>query len=165
MIRGGERIGQFILTAKTVAAVLRLAVYNISGNADGTRVLLDKRSVVSTHSIGGGYGGRYLVGAGVTAVNSMILINLGVCWAQDQRLVSVLLRPEGARDIFAERHDLPTLIIDAEDTGHTVPAGAALEGRSNRFIISNAAGRGSGTRGEGSGQHAGIALSRLTATR
>ena len=45
-IRGGERIGQFILTAKTVAAVLRLPVYNVSGNADGVRVLLDKRSVV-----------------------------------------------------------------------------------------------------------------------
>ena len=71
------------------------------------------------------------MGAGVTAVNSMILINLGGCCAQDQRLVSTLLRPECARDIYAELHDLPTLIIDAEDTGHTVPAGAALEGRSN----------------------------------
>ena len=49
-IRGGERIGQFILTTKTVAAVLRLPVYNVSGNADGVRVLLDKRSVVSAQS-------------------------------------------------------------------------------------------------------------------
>ena len=110
---GGQCIRQILLTAKTVAAVLRLPVYNVSGNADGARVLLDKRSVVSAHSIGGGYGGCYLVGAGVTAVNSMILINLGGCWAQDQRLVSALLRPEGAGNIFATRHDLSTLVIEA----------------------------------------------------
>ena len=51
----------------------------------------------------------------------------------------MLLCPEGAGDIFAALHDLPTLIIDAEDTGHTVSAGAALEGWSNRFLVSNAA--------------------------
>ena len=47
MVCGSQSIRQVILTAKTVAAVLRLPVYNVSGNADGARVLLDKRSVVS----------------------------------------------------------------------------------------------------------------------
>ncbi len=104
-IRGGERIRQVILTAKTVAAVLRLAVYNISGNADGTRVLLDKRSVVSAQSISGGYGGRYLVGAGVTAVNTVVFIY--------ERLVSMLLRPQRAGYIFRAIHHAAALVVEA----------------------------------------------------
>ena len=52
----------------------------------------------------------------------------------------MLLCPEGAGDIFAALHDLPTLIIDAEDAGHTVPAGAAFQGRRYAFLISDGSG-------------------------
>lgn len=45
-IRGGERIGQFILAAKTVAAVLRLPVYNVACNADGICLLLDQGTLL-----------------------------------------------------------------------------------------------------------------------
>ena len=51
-----------------------------------------------------------------------------------------LLRPEGAGDIFAALHDLPALIIDTEDAGHTVPAGAAFQGRRYAFLISDGPG-------------------------
>ena len=102
---GGQCIRQILLTAKAVAAVLRLAVYNISGNADGARVLLDERSVVSAHSIGGGYGGRYLVGASVAAVNAVIFVN--------KRLVSMLLCSEGSGHVFAAFHHAAALVIKA----------------------------------------------------
>ena len=52
----------------------------------------------------------------------------------------MLLCPEGSGDIFAALHDLPALIIDTEDAGHTVPAGAAFQGRRYAFLISNGSG-------------------------
>ena len=52
----------------------------------------------------------------------------------------MLLCPEGAGDIFAALHDLPTLIIDAEDAGHTVPAGAAFQRGRYVLLISNGPG-------------------------
>ena len=54
----------------------------------------------------------------------------------------MLLCPQGSGDVLTALHDLPTLIIDAEDAGHTVPAGAAFQGRRYAFLISD----GSGTR-------------------
>ncbi len=47
MIHGGQRIRQFILTAKAVAAVLRLAVDRIACNADGICFLFDQRYIVT----------------------------------------------------------------------------------------------------------------------
>ena len=49
----------------------------------------------------------------------------------------MLLCSEGSGDIFAALHDLPALIIDTEDAGHTVPAGAAFQGRRYAFLISD----------------------------
>ena len=76
----------------------------------------------------------------VSSVNAMVFINFGPCRTQDQRLVPVLLRPQCPSDIFAELHDLPALIIDAENAGHTVPAGAAFQGRRYAFLISDGSG-------------------------
>ena len=103
--RGGQCIRQILLTAKTVAAVLRLAVYNISGNADGTRVLLNQRYIVTTCAITGRHGGRYLVGASVAAVNAVIFVN--------KRLVSMLLCSEGSGHVFAAFHHAAALVIKA----------------------------------------------------
>ena len=52
----------------------------------------------------------------------------------------MLLCPQGSGDIFAALHDLPALIIDTEDAGHTVPAGAAFQGRRYAFLISDGPG-------------------------
>ena len=128
---GGQGVRQILLTAKAVAAVLRLAVYNISGNADGTRVLLNQRYIVTTCAITGRHGGHYLVGASVAAVNAVIFVN--------KRLMSVLLRPQGAGYIFRAIHHAATLVVEAQNRRHTVPSGAALECGSNRFVVSNAA--------------------------
>ena len=43
----------------------------------------------------------------------------------------VFLCPQGSGDVLTALHDLPALIVDTENAGHTVPAGAALEGWSN----------------------------------
>ena len=52
----------------------------------------------------------------------------------------MFLCPQGSGDIFAALHDLPTLIIDAEDAGHTVPAGAAFQRGRYVLLISNGPG-------------------------
>ena len=127
-ICGGECIRQVVLTAKTVAAVLRLPVDRIACNADGICFLLDQRHVVAVSC---GHGGRYLVRASVAAVNAVIFVN--------KRLMSVLLRPQGAGYIFRAIHHAAALVVEAQNRRHTVPSGAALECGSNRFVVSNAA--------------------------
>ena len=154
---GSERIRQLVLTSKTVAAVLRLPVDRIACNADGTCVLLDKRSVVSSHSKERGYGLCRLHGTAETAVLPMII--------KHERLVSMLLRPQRAGYIFTAIHHAAALVVEAQNRRHTVPPGRSFQCRRQLLAIAYAPGRGSGTCGEGGGQHAGIALSRLTATR
>ena len=69
--------------------------------------------------------------AGVAAVNAVIFVN--------KRLMSVLLRPQGAGYIFRAIHHAAALVVEAQNRRHTVPSGAALECGSNRFVVSNAA--------------------------
>ena len=70
---GGQSIRQVILTAKTVAAVLRLPVDRIACNADGICLLLDQRHVVAARAVSCGHGRGYLVRAGVAAVDAVII--------------------------------------------------------------------------------------------
>ena len=63
--------------------------------------------------------------------------------AQHQRLVPMLLSSQGAGHILTALHDFSALVVDAQDAGHTVAAGAALECRRNGFIIGNGTGAGS----------------------
>ena len=128
---GSQSIRQVILTAKTVAAVLRLPVDRIACNADGICLLLDKRSVVSSHSKERGYGLCRLHGTAETAVLPMII--------EHERLVSALLRPQSTRHVLRAIHHAAALVIEAQNRRHTVPSGAALECGSNRFVVSNAA--------------------------
>ena len=69
--------------------------------------------------------------AGVAAVNAVIFVN--------KRLMSVLLRPQGAGYIFRAIHHAAALVVETQNRRHTVPTGAALECGSNRFVVSNAA--------------------------
>ena len=110
MIRGGERIGQFILTTKAVAAVLRLPVDRVSCNADGIRLLLDQRHVVAARAVSCGHGRGYLVRAGVAAVNAVIFVN--------KRLMSMLLRPQRAGYIFRAIHHAAALVVEAQNRRH-----------------------------------------------
>ena len=52
----------------------------------------------------------------------------------------MLLCPQGSGDVLTALHDLPTLIIDTEDTGHTVPAGAAFQRGRYVLLISDGPG-------------------------
>ena len=52
----------------------------------------------------------------------------------------MLLCPQGSGDVLTALHDLPTLIIDAEDAGHTVPTGAAFQRGRYVLLISNGPG-------------------------
>ena len=74
-------------------------------NADGTRVLLNQRYIVTTCAITGRHGGHYLVGASVAAVNAVIFVN--------KRLVSMLLCSEGSGHVFAAFHHAAALVIKA----------------------------------------------------
>ena len=58
----------------------------------------------------------------------------------------MLLRPQRPGNILAALHDLPALIVDTEDAGHTVSAGAAFQRGRYVLLISN----GSGTRASSS---------------
>ena len=109
-ICGGECIRQVVLTAKTVAAVLRLPVDRIACNADGICLLLDQRHIVAARAVSCGHGRGYLVRAGVVAVNAVVFIY--------ERLVSMLLRPQRARYIFTAIHHAATLIVEAQNRRH-----------------------------------------------
>lgn len=52
----------------------------------------------------------------------------------------MLLCPQGSGDVLTALHDLPTLIIDAEDAGHTVSAGAAFQRGRYVLLISDGSG-------------------------
>ena len=70
------------------------------------------------------------MGASVAAVNAVIFVN--------KRLVSMLLCSEGSGHVFAAFHHAAALVIQTYNRWHAVPTWTALEGWSNRFIISNA---------------------------
>ena len=106
MIRGSQGIGNAPLPAEAVAAVLWLAVNGVARNADDF-LLLYKGNVVPSSPIAGGHGGRYIMRPGVSSVNAVVFVNLGFCWTQDQRLVSMLLCPQGSGDVLTALHDLP----------------------------------------------------------
>ena len=116
-----------------------LPVNGVARNADDF-LLLYKGNVVPSGPIAGGHGGRYIMRPRVSSVNAVVFINFGSCRTQHQRLVPVFLCPQGSGDIFAALHDLPALIIDTEDAGHTVSAGAAFQGRRYVLLISNGPG-------------------------
>lgn len=94
--------------------------------------------------------------AGITGINAVILI--------DQRLVSMLLCPQGAGDILAAPHGRAALVIQAEDGRHHVRSTlSGFQCGRDLLLISDPARcrRGSGT--ETCGQYTGIALAGHTA--
>ena len=153
-IRGGERIGQFILTAKAVAAVLRLPIDCIACNADGICLLLDQRHIVAARTVSCGHGRRYLVRTGVAAVDAVVFIY--------ERLVSMLLRPQRAGYIFTAIHHAAALVVETQNGRHHVRAAfRCFQRRRAFFLIPDTTGLAALTSGEGSSQHTGVTLSCL----
>ena len=109
-ICGSQRIRQLVLTAKTVAAVLRLPVDRIACNADGICLLLDQRHVVAARAVSCGHGRGYLVRAGVAAVNAVVFIY--------ERLVSMLLRPQSTGHILRAIHHAAALVVETQNGRH-----------------------------------------------
>lgn len=141
-VRGGEGVGDIPLPANAIATVLRLAVDGIAGNADYF-FRLHQRDVVAPGPIACRHGGRHIMGTSVSSVNAVIIIYHRVLRTQHQRLVPMLLSSQGAGHILTALHDFSALVVDAQDAGHTVAAGAALECWRDFFIVGNGTGAGS----------------------
>ena len=136
MIGGRQCICDVPLIPDPVAAVLWLPVNGVSGNAEGF-FLFYERHVVSAGSISCGHGRRHLMRTGVPGINAVIFI--------DQRLVSMLLRPQSTGHILRALHHASALVIQAQDGRHTVSAGRAFQRRSQFLAIPNAPSRGTGS--------------------
>lgn len=62
--------------------------------------------------------------------------------------MTVFLRPQGAGNILGAVHDLPPLIIEAENGRHTASAGRTFQGGRAFFSVADASCRGSRSRAE-----------------
>ena len=147
MIRGGQSVGDLLLDSKPIPTILRLSVNSVPGNAnDGVLILCHQRHIVASCAGPGGHGGRDGMGAGISAVDPVVLKQDGLVVAarsrrrgdgraetdadfcaallgcQDQRLVSMLLRPEGAGHIFRILNDAAALVVETEDGRHHICA-------------------------------------------
>ena len=130
-----------------VPAVLRLAVYRISSNAESFIFLGYQRHIVAPSTVSGRHGWSDSMRSSVACVNSMVfeqyrLIvaahsggrsdgwtnpNPHFCTAllgsKYQRLVAMLLCPECPGNIFTADHNAAALIVEAQDGWHHITAG------------------------------------------
>ena len=72
----GQGIGEPLLPAHAVAAVFRLAVNDIARNADAVGVTFHQRRIVAAGPITCSHGRRHIIRAGITRINTVILVNL-----------------------------------------------------------------------------------------
>ena len=84
-----------------------------------TVVFVDKGLIVATLPKAGGYS--------LGTVHRSTKAGILAVVVKDKRLVSVLLSPQGAGYILGAIHNAAALVVEAEDGGHTVAAGAALQ--------------------------------------
>ena len=81
---------------------------------------------------------------GVPGVDAVIFKYCGLCFSSlcfdHQRLVAVFLGPECTCHIFRAFHDTAALVVEAEDGGHHISAGAALQRGGNFLLIADAPG-------------------------
>ena len=105
MIRSGQGAGGILLDPEAVFAVFRMAVDDVPGDAEHRILLCYQRAVISPGPKSGGYGWGNAVGAGISRVDPVVLENQG--------LVPMLLRPEGACSVFCQVH-LAAALVDSE---------------------------------------------------
>ena len=130
-VRTGQGIGHIILDANAVAAVAGLPVNGVAADTDDRLRLEGQWQVVPAGARPGGEGGAHRVRPCVPAVHAVVLKN--------QRLMSVLLRPQGTCYIFGTVHDAAALVVEAEDGGHPVAALACLQCGGNTLRVPNTA--------------------------
>ena len=104
MIGGGQRIGEVCLVSDPVAAVFRLSVDGVSGDAEYL-LLFDQRDIVSACTVPGGHSGRHFMGAGVAGINAVVLV--------DQGLMPVFLGSKCPCDVQAALHHAAALVVQA----------------------------------------------------
>ena len=136
MIGGRQCICDVPLIPDPIAAVLRLSVNGISRDAEGL-FLLYERHIVAAGSVSCGHGRHHLMRTSVAGINAMVFI--------DERLVSMLLCPQGTGHILRALHNASALVIQTQDGWHTVSAGRALQRRCQFLAIPNAPSRGTGS--------------------
>ena len=104
VIGGSQRIGEVCLVSDPIAAVLRLPVNSIAGDAEYL-FLLHKRDIVSACTIPRGHGRRHFMGAGVAGINAVVLV--------DQGLMPMFLGPKRPCDVQAALHHAAALVVQA----------------------------------------------------
>ena len=74
VVGGSQCIGKVCLVSNPVAAVFRLSVDGVAGNAEYL-LLLHKRDIVAACTIPCGHGGSDPMGAGVAGINAVVLVD------------------------------------------------------------------------------------------
>ena len=143
MIRSGQGISKIRLIPDAVSSVLRLAVYGVTGNAVGCRLLLThERHIVAACSVPCGHGRRNGMRTGVSGVNPVVFI-------QHQWLVSMLLGAQGTGHFLLQFHSAASLIVQAENRRHHVAPIGAFERRGAFRGVTDASRAGPGSCAEG----------------
>ena len=74
----------------------------------------------------------------ISGIDAVVFIHQG--------LVPMLLGPQGSGDALRTVHHAATLVIQAQNRGHTIPAGCPFQRGGDRFGKAGASGFGSGPR-------------------
>ena len=85
------------------------------------------------------------MGPGITGVHTVVFKHEG--------LMPVLLGTERSTDIFRAVHGAAALVIEAEDGGHHISAGAALQRGGDFLLIADGPSGGTGSGVECGGEH------------
>lgn len=106
-IHSCQGVGDALLIAAAVTAILRLTVDDVANDAVDGRILLNQRDIVPSRPAACRDCRRYLMWACIPGIDAVIFIH--------QRLMPSLLGTEGSSDIHGTVHHLPTLIVQTQD--------------------------------------------------
>ena len=130
MIRCCQRKRYAHINAKAVAAVFRLSINGIPGNADCIAIR-NQRRIISARAILRGYCRYHLTGSTEPSIRTVV--------CKYQRLMAMLLRPKGSGHILGTFHNAAALIIQAEHRQHNRAGFAAgFQRRRALFLVPNA---------------------------
>ena len=105
-IHSCQGVGDALLIAAAVTAILGLTVDDIADDAVDGSILLYQRDIVPSRTTACRDCGGYFMRTRISGVNAMVLIY--------QRLMSPLLGTEGSGDIYRTVHHLSTLIVQTQ---------------------------------------------------
>ena len=114
------------INAKAIAAVFRLPVNGVPGNADRVAIR-NQRRIIPARAILGRYGRYYLARPTKPGIRTVV--------CKYQWLMAMLLRPKGSGHILATFHNAAALIIQAEHRQHNRAGFAACFQRWRAFFL------------------------------